>query len=187
MYENMPQQPKREKNGQAEFYLQNFNLDLKSIKEKTILDIGCGEEADFVKFALDNGVNNIVGIDSLPPINESVANKVKGHYIVGDIENLPFEADKFDLILMRSVINPDTEWDVDCIIADTVKLLKPGGKLEIYPVWREKAMTKKLKEAVKKLDGQEYSTTWQEKDLLKVGDNELHKDLLSISRPNLNK
>ena len=88
---------------------------------------------------------------------------------------------------MRSVINHDTEWDVDCIIADTVKLLKPGGKLEIYPVWREKAMTKKLKEAVKKLDGQEYSTTWQEKDLLKVGDNELHKDLLSISRPNLNK
>jgi len=174
--------PVGEKYGQAERYINDFKLDIEALKDKKILDIGCGDEAQFIEFCLENNINDVIGIDLRPPVNQELADKIKGHYIIGQVDNLPFKPEQFDVVLMRSVINPDTELDVDKVFGDAVSSLKTGGKFEIYPVWREKPMFEKICGALKGLDNEEYSVEWLEKDILQAGDQKLHKDLLIIAK-----
>lgn len=170
---------------QVERYINNFELDIEILKDKKILDIGCGDEAQFIEFCLENGIDNIIGIDLRAPINQELAKKIKDHYIIGQIDSLPFESEQFDLVLMRSVINPETELEVNKIISEAISSLKVSGKLEIYPVWREKLMFEKINEAIKELNSDEYSIDWREKDILQVGEQKLHKDLLVITRKDI--
>jgi ubiquinone/menaquinone biosynthesis C-methylase UbiE len=169
----------------AERYINDFELDLEALKDKKILDIGCGDEAQFIQFCLENDIDNIIGVDLRAPINQELAKKVKDHYAVGQIDNLPFKPEQFDLILMRSVINPDTELEVNKVIGEAIASLTAGGKLEIYPVWREKPMFERISKAIKELDDNQYSISWQEKDSLQNGDQRLHKDLLIITRKDI--
>lgn len=170
---------------QAKRYINDFELDAEALKNKKVLDIGCGDEAQFIEFCLENNINGIVGVDLRPPVSQELADKVKGHYVVGQVDNLPLTPNQFDVVLMRSVINPDTELDVVRVIGEAISSLKVGGKLEIYPVWREKPMFEKINDALKELNNEEYSIDWQEKDVLQFGDQKLHKDLLIITRKDI--
>ncbi|OQA37129.1 MAG: Methyltransferase domain protein [Parcubacteria group bacterium ADurb.Bin326] len=167
---------------QAKRYINDFELDAEALKDKKILDIGCGDEAQFIEFCLENNIDGIVGVDLRPPVSQELAAKVKGHYVVGQVDNLPFKPEQFDMVLMRSVINPDTELDVNKVVGEAISSLKVNGKLEIYPIWREKPMFEKINNVLKRLNNEEYSIDWQEKDALHAGDQELHKDLLIITR-----
>ena len=165
-------------------YLADFNLELENIGAKKILDIGAGDSADFVRYCLEHGIKGIYGLDARPLSSEASEDSpdIKDHYVRGELEHLPFKPATFDLILMRAVINPETDVNVEGALSQTLETLSPGGELMIYPVWREKEERVKIDQALLKLDHDKFSWHWQEKEILPVQGKELHKDLLVIKK-----
>ena len=83
-------------------YEKDFGITLESLSRKSILDIGCGPNAEFVKYCLQHGIETVIGIDAQSP-NNVQDGLLKGHYVQGDISHLPFKDKKFDLILARAL------------------------------------------------------------------------------------
>lgn len=163
-----------------ERYQEKFDIDLDQLKDDLILEIGCGQEAEFVKYCLENGLEKVYGLDILPP-DESIKKELGGHYIVGDINNLPFEDESINHILMRAVFNPNDENNLIDKLPEILKKMKTGGELKVYPVWREREM----KSMIDKLSEEpnissDYEFIWKEKDTQEVQGKTMHKDLLVI-------
>ncbi len=77
------------------------------------LDLGCGPHAPYAKY-----FPNRVGFDIVSG---------PGVDVVGDAHNLPFENDKFDLILCTDVL--DHLHSPQVVIREMQRVLKPGGKV----------------------------------------------------------
>jgi len=106
-------------------------------RDLTILDIGCGYHATFLR-ALTPYLAEGVGIDV------SIAGELKElpklTLIESEIGNaLPnLENARFDVILLISVL--EHLWEPGCILRECHRILKPGGVLLInVPTWRGKS------------------------------------------------
>jgi malonyl-CoA O-methyltransferase len=102
-----------------------------------ILDLGCGTGLLF-EF-LDRKNLNLIGID----ISNEMLKISKAPKILGDIENLPFKTNSFNLVLSFTVIqNLPT---VNKVLKEANRVLKSNGVLA-FTILRKKFPSKLLKE-----------------------------------------
>jgi SAM-dependent methyltransferase len=118
-------------------YMNGLGLDEKAIKNKKILDLGCGE-GEFVKYCVEKGIaQEAYGLDS--QLDERWAGERHGHrFIEGNFEDdLP--AKDFDLIISVGAVS-NTIWggkersDIRRIIKNSLDSIKKNGEIRIYPV-----------------------------------------------------
>ena len=95
--------------------------------DRVILDVGCGMGQTLIGAALDPGVEAF-GVDVDAEAVEAGRLLCSGniHLSVGAAEDLPFEGDKFDLVICRVVL-PYTY--IGDALAEMNRVLKPGGRL----------------------------------------------------------
>lgn len=101
----------------------------------TVLDEACGT-ADFSIAAVRKGAAKVVGIDITPQMIELGKEKVRAAGYEGvielrlaDAENLPFENDSFDAIIVAFGVRNYENMDI--AIKEMYRVLKPGGKVII--------------------------------------------------------
>lgn len=91
-------------------------------KNKLILDLGCGD-GQIVEDI--NRSNKIIGIDFVPEFLK----KAKFETIEGDVNNLPFKKEKFDVVLGVNLFQYLD--DKEGVIDESYRVLKKGGKIYI--------------------------------------------------------
>ena len=105
---------------------------------KRVLEVGCGNGYTLGKYAQASA--KVYGID----VTETAVNisrkrfeyqKLKGEFIVGNAEDLPYESDFFDCVCSMGVLHhvPDTKKAV----AEIHRCLKPGGRLIVMVYHRD--------------------------------------------------
>ena len=106
---------------------------------QTILDIGCGAGVDCLIAGLMVGsAGQVCGVD----LSSEMVEKAKQHtetmelenitIRTGDVENLPFETDRFDVVISNGVFNliPDKT----SAFAETDRVLKPESRLQFADI-----------------------------------------------------
>ncbi|CUH46318.1 class I SAM-dependent methyltransferase [Ruegeria atlantica] len=102
------------------------------LREKHILDIGCGSGAIAVLLAQDLGAANVTGIDVEAPVCAAARDRVRRTGLEGKIEiievtpgPMPFADGTFDVVFSKdSIIHiPDKV----AMAAEACRVLKPGG------------------------------------------------------------
>jgi 2-polyprenyl-3-methyl-5-hydroxy-6-metoxy-1,4-benzoquinol methylase len=105
---------------------------------KRVLEVGCGNGYTLGKYAQAGA--EVYGID----VTETAVDisrkrfeyqKMKGDFIVGNAEDLPYESNFFDCVCSMGVLHhvPDTEQAV----AEIHRCLKPGGRLIVMVYHRD--------------------------------------------------
>lgn len=102
--------------------------DRKSVK---ILDVGCGTGAA-TWFIAREGFDSY-GIDGSSTAIKIAkkrfsAEKLKGHFQVGDIISLPFKDGEFDAVMDIASIEHNSPEHIQIIMNEVYRVLKPGGK-----------------------------------------------------------
>lgn len=91
-----------------------------------VLDLGCGEG----RFLPRGGIGLDVDIDRLRR-----ARARSPRVLAADARRLPFAASAFDTVCAHRMLN-DTG-DVDGVLAEIVRVLRPGGRLVVFTRARE--------------------------------------------------
>jgi SAM-dependent methyltransferase len=112
------------------FVLQNIAI----IKGINLLDIGCGT-GYFCKMAADKGAA-ITGIDASEPlIHEARQRLPNANFLTGEMEELPFADDTFDIVTGFNSFQYAAQTQV--ALTEAYRVLKPGGKLAAM-IWGDK-------------------------------------------------
>ncbi len=91
-----------------------------------ILDYGCFDGDESVKY-IQLGALKVYGIDISDVAIERAKKKNLGdraEFLAGDAHNLPFENDKFDLVIGRAILH---HLDLKVALQEVYRVLKPGG------------------------------------------------------------
>jgi len=128
---------------ECHFQLTSWGLELIDISENsTVLDIGCGGGRTVARLAERAPNGKVYGIDYSADcvrwskkFNEQLISEGRAEIIHSDLENTPFEANQFDLVLAVETIY---FWpDLVCCFEAVKKMLKPGGRFliinAVYP------------------------------------------------------
>lgn len=119
-------------------YLKYLDISENELKDKKILDLGCGKEGNFVKDCLEKGITpNIYGLDR--KIEPDKFNKdIKQHFFRGDYSKKIPDGDYDYIISVDTPLGPSLsdrfeEKDVDCkkTISLALKSLKEDGEFRI--------------------------------------------------------
>lgn len=103
--------------------------------EKKILDTGCGR-GEFSIWLAKNGAK-VSAIDVGPSLiaaarAQAAVNDVSCDFGVGDIRDLPYSDEEFDVVLAIATLHHLSEEDVIAAVAECKRVLKPGGLLLAY-------------------------------------------------------
>ncbi len=97
-----------------------------------VLDLGCGRGGETMQAAALSGDTGLaVGLDLTEAMVEEAARSAASRgvrnvrFLVGDIEDLPFDSDSFDRVISNCVINHAR--DKARVYAEIFRVLKPGG------------------------------------------------------------
>lgn len=105
-----------------------YQLLTTNTSNKKILDIGCGDGHDLLKFSSQN--SELYGIDPSDKfISDSKRKLPQGNFMVGYGEELPYEDDFFDLVISKYAIQTSTQAK-ECML-EAGRVLKPGGILHV--------------------------------------------------------
>ncbi|MEX0816979.1 MAG: methyltransferase domain-containing protein [Gaiellales bacterium] len=115
-----------------------------------VLDVGSGSGTDSLIAAQMVGPEGrVVGIDMTTTMLEKaraaaeemgVANV---EFVEGEAERLPFEAESFDVVISNGVI--DLIPDKDAVYAEIIRVLKPGGRIQIGDVTIQRPVSEESK------------------------------------------
>lgn len=115
--------------------LERNGIAVSEIEGKKVLDAGCGGGRYAVAWRL-LGASPVVGLD-ISPINIKDANRRTTEAEIGDISfkngdvlDLPFEDNEFDIVFSNGVLHHTTDWEKG--VAELVRVLKPGGLGWLY-------------------------------------------------------
>lgn len=111
-------------------FKQNINFSLEDLKDKVVLDVGCGM-GRFSEVTLKYGAK-VVGIDLSFAVDAAFKNMGDNRnidFIQADVFRLPFKEDSFDFIYSLGVLH-HTPNPKEAFMA-LAKFLKPGGKISI--------------------------------------------------------
>jgi len=104
---------------------------------KNILDIGCGTGKQIS--LLPNNIN-VIGVDNSPAMLKIADKQATGKCIEADAVNLPFQDNKFDLIISQFALHEKNMETINSELKEIKRLLKPNGKFLIvdfdYPTKR---------------------------------------------------
>ncbi|MCR4327433.1 MAG: class I SAM-dependent methyltransferase [Nanoarchaeota archaeon] len=119
----------RMEGGTSWFYNENLEMPttlkiLGKVKGKKILDLGCGP-GRYAKILTQRGAK-VVGIDN-SKVSLKIAKKEspKSKFIFGDVENLPFKKEEFDIVFSSLVLDHFEDWN--SILAEVKRVLKKKG------------------------------------------------------------
>lgn len=103
---------------------------------EAILDLGCGRGIDTINAArLVGDSGQVTGLDLTPGMIEEALKNAKrekvgnASFVLGDIENLPFEDKSFDGIISNCVINHARS--KKRAYGEIQRILKPGGRFVV--------------------------------------------------------
>jgi SAM-dependent methyltransferase len=133
-----------EKEKPSELFLRRIGLTPELVKDKLVLDAGCG--AGRYSDVVSRWGGNVVAVDLSSAVEASHENL--GHkgvkILQADIMNLPFAEETFDVIFSIGVLHhtPDTKKAFEAL----VPLLKPGGLIVVwlYSAYNDESMRMKL-------------------------------------------
>lgn len=118
-------------------YLNHFKLKEDDLKNKDILDLGCGP-GYFVKHCLDEDITpEAYGFDlELDP--ELTEGKYQDHLQKGDFtKEIPFQGKKFDYILayasLEGLFLEEKDEEAKKVFESLLSLLKDEGEMRVYP------------------------------------------------------
>ena len=89
----------------------------------TFLDAGCGS-GSYVAYASKRGIT-AVGLDIVPEAMKKAQKSCNGHFIIGDVRDLPFDDEYFDYVLSYGVVEHFEE--TDRAVREIYRVLKPNG------------------------------------------------------------
>jgi len=112
-------------------FIQKTGFSENDIKDKLVLDVGCGS-GRFADVALKFG-GEVVGVDmsySVDAAQKNFSNRDRFELVQADIFNLPFKPDVFDVIYSIGVLHHTS--DCEKAFKKLPALLKKGGKIAIW-------------------------------------------------------
>lgn len=125
--------------------------EIRPLKGKRVLDVGCGNGNTALAIAKEVGPNGkVVGIDLSPEgIAEAKRKAVElglekvTEFRVADAEQLPFKDHSFDIVISECVVGltPDKQKTIN----EKARVLKPGGKLVMHDVITRTDMPESVK------------------------------------------
>jgi len=97
-----------------------------------ILEVGCGPGSGPSWFIAREGFS-FFGIDGSPTAIEKAKKRfkdedLKGEFICGNIESLPFESNYFDCVIDVACLQHNNEKSTSNIVVEINRVLKPGGR-----------------------------------------------------------
>lgn len=104
-----------------------------------VLDLGSGAGTDSLVAALMVGSEgSVTGIDMTPEMIENAREGASAlglgnvRFVEGEIEELPFEGESFDVVISNGVI--DLLPDKEVVFASIYRVLRPGGRIQFADV-----------------------------------------------------
>lgn len=97
-------------------------------KDSKILEIGCGN-GDFTRYLAEETQASILAVDISPELIKIAREKIKNPNVVFDvanIENLPFEAESFDVIIGKSILH---HLNLEKTLPEIKRVLKKEGRI----------------------------------------------------------
>lgn len=146
------------------WYFENINPD--SLKDKLVLDAGCGTGRHTYHAAAS--AREIVAMDLSQAIEVAARNnrdKVNAHFIQADIYHPPFPPKSFDFIYSLGVLHhlPDPEKGFRSLL----RFLRKGGLVNIYLYWNLESEAAWRRALLKVVTGARRVTTRMPHNLLK--------------------
>jgi len=105
----------------------------KSLANKTVLEIGCGQGAGTALLRNQCGAARVVAFDYDPTQvarakrRHAAANESNAALFVGDVARLPFPDNHFDAVVEFAILHHVPEWRMG--LREIARVLKPGGVL----------------------------------------------------------
>jgi len=104
-----------------------------------VLDVGCGAGTDsLVAAQMVGSQGRVVGIDMTPEMlskaRSAAADAAIAHveFVQGEVEELPFADETFDVVISNGVI--DLIPDKDAVFSGIFRVLRPGGRIQLADV-----------------------------------------------------
>lgn len=101
---------------------------LKLANGRNVLECGCGSAIVSMHLAMNHYCTHLLDISNSGIVlakKNYQANSIKGHFIRGDVINLPFKDRTFDIVMSFGLLEFLT--DIGTAIKQMVRVLKPGG------------------------------------------------------------
>jgi len=119
-------------------YFDHFNFKEEDLKNKDILDLGCGP-GYFVKYCLDENITSEAYGFDLEMDSELAEGKYRDHLQKGDFtKKIPFQDKKFDYILasasLEDLFVKEKNEEAKEVLESLLSLLKDEGEMRVYPL-----------------------------------------------------